>query len=89
MTHEAGLEAAVKAFRDCEAYPAGPFSIREAIEAYLAESRKVLVPREPTEEMKAAWESNFDDWFNEKIEPEWHMWNVMLDAAPDPFKSKP
>lgn len=60
-----------------------------AILKYLSISGMVLVPKEPTQEMKAAWYSDLEPWFNEKIEAEWHMWNVMLDAAPNPFKSKP
>lgn len=96
MTHEAGIEAAATVAFDWSGnafYPDFEMDTSEyvtrVIQAYLSASGMVLVPREPTQEMKAAWYSDLDPWFNEKIEAEWHMWNVMLDAAPNPFKSKP
>ena len=83
--HEKAIEAADLSYWGCSEDPEGERDMAKAIRAYLQASNQVLVPREPTEEMKGAWYRDLNDWFDEKIVDEWHMWNVMIDAAPKPF----
>lgn len=38
--------------------------------------------KEPTREMKTAWDDDMSDWINEDIKDPWHPWVVMLNASP-------
>lgn len=38
--------------------------------------------KEPTRNMKTAWDDDMSDWINEDIEDPWHPWVVMLNASP-------
>lgn len=38
--------------------------------------------KEPTRNMKTAWDDDMSDWINEVIEDPWHPWVVMLSASP-------
>lgn len=49
--------------------------------AELAAIGYVIVPREPTPEMIAAWRDNIDAWLREETD-EMHLWRVMIGAAP-------
>jgi len=89
MTHEAGIEAASDAYMDGEPDFYLADRVSEIIQAYLSASGMVLVPRDPTEEMIfSAWDRDtnipvFGDQFYTAA------YHDMLEAAPDPFKSKP
>ena len=37
--------------------------------------------REPTEEMKAAFDKDVDDWFDHQIHDDHHLYKCMIDAA--------
>lgn len=37
--------------------------------------------REPTADMKSAWDRDFTPWLNEEIEAEYHPYQVMIDEA--------
>lgn len=44
----------------------------------------VVVPKKPTDEMKGAWDRDYNAWLHEHIEDDWHLYKVMIAARP-PF----
>lgn len=92
MTHEAGIKAAFNIF-DNAGSQQDDTDIELAIQAYLSASGMALVPREPDELMlDAACDVLFDPSIT-TVQSEKRVgrsvYQRMLAAAPNPFKSKP
>ena len=86
MTHESGIEAAFNVFDRSGFFPHDS-EIEAAIQAYLSASGMVLVPREPTEEMMVDGVS--EDQSHDIYRDVRSIYSAMLEAAPNPLKSKP
>jgi hypothetical protein len=41
----------------------------------------IAAMREPTKAMEAAWDRDFDDWMEERIDEPMHMWMTLIDEA--------
>lgn len=86
MTHEAGIEAAMNRYDDCISTKCPPFTaVCSIIQAYVSVCGSVLVPKEPTEEMKKAgciWE---DDFYKHHAEA---VYDSMIERAPSTFNIK-
>lgn len=103
MTHEAGIEAFLKQYREDDGFE---LWIERCVQAYLSASGMVLVPRKATDEMKfhtlvasyLAVGREGDEALSlakDKMNTEGYgefsdaQYAAMLEAAPNPFKSKP
>lgn len=91
MTHEAGIEAAWTELNEADKSSVLlEDDVEAAIQAYLSASGMVLVPKEATMEMKGYGSTCTYQWESELRPSEaGKVFEAMIAAAPDPFKSKP
>jgi len=90
MTHEAGIEAAERTYEFSDVDETLKETVEKIIQAYLTESGMVLVPKEATMEMKSYGSLCTYQWESELRPSEaGKVFEAMIAAAPEVFKSKP
>ena len=58
------------------------FHWEEVGHCYMSNARAALnAMREPSDAMKEAFDRDFEEWFSEEIEDQYHLYKIMIDAA--------